>query len=156
MVVHGHRAKQKISPTYGSWRAMMNRCHNPNHDMYYAYGERGITVADEWRGRGGFERFLEHVGKRPSRKHTLDRIDPSKGYEPGNVRWKTKNFVDGRSHHTRTAIGPDGLEHELSLGAWADMLGLEYRSLCRRLQRAESKGPEAVAAVFAKKAARRG
>lgn len=128
----------------------MNRCHNPNHDMFYNYGERGIVVAEEWRGKGGFQRFLDHVGKRPSRKHTLDRIDPKRGYEPSNVRWKAKNTVDGRSHHERTAIGPDGLEHTLSLGEWADLLGLIYRSLCRRLQRAAAKGPEAVAAVFSR------
>lgn len=151
-MAHGHRAKRKISPTYGSWRAMMNRCHDPKHDMYYAYGERGIVVCDEWRGKGGFQRFLDHVGKRPSRKHTLDRIDPKRGYEPGNVRWKVKNTVDGRSHHERTAIGPDGLEHTLSLSAWADLLGITYRSLSRRMQRAAAKGPDAVAAVFSKRA----
>lgn len=30
--------------------------------------------------------FVDHVGKRPD-GYSLDRIDNSKGYEPGNVRW---------------------------------------------------------------------
>jgi hypothetical protein len=37
----------------------------------------------------GFLDFLAHVGKKPSLKHSLDRIDNNRGYEPGNVRWAT-------------------------------------------------------------------
>lgn len=63
------------------------RCHYPSASGYAQYGAKGVTVCDEWRGRGGFERFLEHVGPRPSEHHSIDRIDGSRGYEPGNVRW---------------------------------------------------------------------
>lgn len=40
-------------------------------------------------GDGGFERFLNHIGRRPSGIHSLDRIDNDSGYFPGNVRWAT-------------------------------------------------------------------
>lgn len=33
--------------------------------------------------------FISDVGQPPTPNHTLDRIDNSKGYEPGNVRWAT-------------------------------------------------------------------
>lgn len=69
---------------------MMNqRCRNKNHKSYEDYGGRGIMVFFMWIGKGGFEEFLRDVGKRPSRKHTLDRINPNGNYEPGNVRWAT-------------------------------------------------------------------
>jgi hypothetical protein len=153
-MVHGHRQGRKVSPTYSSWRAMINRCTNEKHDMYYSYGARGIGVTPEWLGAGGFAAFLLHVGKRPTRKHTLDRINPALGYQPGNVRWKTRNTVDGRSHREHTAIGPDGLEHTRSLGEWADELRISYRSLSKRMQRAAVAKTD-VAEVFRKKGAKR-
>ena len=31
--------------------------------------------------------FVDHIGKRPSPRHSVERIDNSRGYEPGNVKW---------------------------------------------------------------------
>lgn len=74
---------------YGIWIGMIARCRNPNSTGWENYGGRGISVHAGWVGRGGFEAFIEHVGPRPSMKHSLDRIDNDGHYEPGNVRWVT-------------------------------------------------------------------
>ena len=66
------------------------RCANPNDSSYKDYGARGITVHSSWRGEGGFQRFMEHIGPKPSPELTLDRIDNDKGYEPNNVRWASR------------------------------------------------------------------
>lgn len=77
---------------YGAWSGMVNRCHNPNNSSYQRYGALGIAVCERWRrgegGKIGFACFLEDMGERPDGK-TLDRIDPTCGYNPSNCRWAT-------------------------------------------------------------------
>lgn len=58
-----------------------------------------MTVCDAW--RTSFQEFFAHVGPRPSDKHTLDRIDVNVGYEPGNVRWATRQEQNNNRSTTR-------------------------------------------------------
>ena len=72
--------------THKSWDSAIGRCHRPNDPSFHKYGARGITVCDEW--RESFLAFYKHMGERPQGT-SLDRIDNTKGYEPGNCRWAT-------------------------------------------------------------------
>jgi hypothetical protein len=76
-------------PLYSTWNGIVQRCTNPNFKQWEDYGGRGITVCDEWRNDSKV--FLDYVdselGPKPTRKHSIDRIDNDKGYEPGNIRW---------------------------------------------------------------------
>lgn len=98
---HGH-AKREIrggkSKVYNSWRNMIARCKNPNHESYADYGGRGITVCERW--RNSFEDFLSDVGDRP-KGLTLDRINNEGNYEPDNVKWAT---VEAQNQHRRRDI----------------------------------------------------
>lgn len=76
-----------LTPEYRAWAAMKARCFNPRIRNFRNHGGRGITVCAEW--RDDFDAFLAHVGRKPSPRHSLDRIDNDGNYEPGNVRWAT-------------------------------------------------------------------
>jgi len=72
---------------YIAWKAIIQRCCNQNSPHYKYYMGRGITICDEW--RHDFYAFYNHIGPRPTPKHSVDRINNDGNYEPGNVRWAT-------------------------------------------------------------------
>jgi hypothetical protein len=70
---------------------MIARCYDPAHPWWHAYGERGITVCREWRGPGGFARFLADMSERPALDMTLDRVEVDGNYCKDNCRWADKS-----------------------------------------------------------------
>jgi hypothetical protein len=96
---HGHASKDGASPEYKAWGGIKRRCYNPSDREFHNYGGRGITVCDRW--RDSFDAFLADVGTRPSPRHSIDRIDNDRGYEPGNVRWATRETQERNKRTTR-------------------------------------------------------
>lgn len=84
--LHGHRGATngERTPTYNSWRAMVERCTRPAHPFFESYGGRGIRVCERW--RHDFAAFLADMGERPAGL-TLDRINVDGDYCPENCRW---------------------------------------------------------------------
>lgn len=78
----------RAHPLYTTWAGMFSRCENKADPSYRNYGARGITVSRRWYC---FDTFLADLGPRPSPKHSLDRIDNSKGYGKNNCRWATRS-----------------------------------------------------------------
>lgn len=64
---------------------MLSRCYNPRVESFALYGAKGIGVCQAW--RDSYAQFAEDMGLPPSLAHSIDRIDSSGDYEPGNVRW---------------------------------------------------------------------
>ena len=86
MTTHGHTRvslANRMSPTYSSWRHMIQRCSNPNYHSYHRYGGRDIGVCISW---ARFDSFLADMGERPEGT-TLHRINSDDDYAPSNCVW---------------------------------------------------------------------
>jgi|AntDeeMinimDraft_6_1070357.scaffolds.fasta_scaffold07307_3 hypothetical protein len=82
---------------YKAWSAMLTRCSNENQPGYVNYGGRGISVCDRWRE---FEAFLKDMGRKPSKKHSLERVMNDIGYSPDNCKWADR-FCQAQNQRTR-------------------------------------------------------
>jgi hypothetical protein len=92
-------------PEYYAWSGMKRRCLDPNNPKYPVYGGRGITVCDRWLGIEGFPNFMQDMGSKPSRRHSLDRIDVNGNYEPTNCRWATPHQQAWNKQNSRPQPG---------------------------------------------------
>lgn len=93
------------------WKGMRRRCFDKKHIQYGDYGGRGISVCDEWNGRGGFRSFYQWaVANGFSIGLTIDRINTNGNYEPANCRWTTMT-VQERNRRVRSTnrIGIPGV-----------------------------------------------
>lgn len=142
MTDHGaHRTHgMRNSITYSSWMAAKERTRNPNSKDFYRYGAAGIGFSERWLK---FENFLEDMGERPDGT-SLDRIDGTKGYEPGNCRWATPQ-QQARNTRVFTIINtPLGT---MPLVDYAEVIGISRGAAHLRMKRGKLEGCSYATAV---------
>ena len=110
---HGGR----FSPEYSSYNGMKIRCYSEGSKDYKSYGAREITVCDRWlygeNGKHGFECFIEDMGEKTSKSHSIDRINNGGPYSPENCRWATAK-EQMRNRRNNTLVIVEGKETVLS------------------------------------------
>lgn len=121
-------SRKFATPTYASWKAMLNRCERPTHKKFQHYGGRGISVCEQWHS---FDSFYADMGPRPAGT-TLDRINNSGNYEPGNCAWESR-FHQQRNRRNNRMVTIDGRTQ--CLMDWATENGLRVTTIYDRLKR---------------------
>lgn len=112
---------------YSSWSCMIQRCYDKRHDQYARYGEKGITVCSAWHD---FELFFADMGSRP-KGMTIDRIDSSGNYAPGNCRWATKKEQSNNRKNSKL-LEFNGMK--MNTRDWGKELGIPWQTIYSRLR----------------------
>lgn len=119
---------KKTIKEYRAWKAMKVRCNakSARNGVYLS-----IEVCDRW--KNSYTNFLADMGKAPSEKHSLDRIDNAKGYSPENCRWATQTTQCSNRGSFNKVFTYDGQSHVLK--EWSKILGIKYTTLWLRIYR---------------------
>jgi hypothetical protein len=129
-IKHGDGRNTGKASEYSTWCSLKHRCLNPNNASFHNYGGRGISVHHTW--RDSYEQFLTDVGRRPSNKHTLERIDNDGDYAPDNVRWATR-LEQAQNTRKVTLVTYQGRTQTAS--QWAREVGLKATTVNQRIKR---------------------
>lgn len=122
---HGLATRNNRSRTYQCWANMKQRCRPESEDAAF-YFDRGVSICERWHT---FSNFLEDMGECPAGL-TLDRIDGTGNYEPGNCRWADWDTQHNNTRRNRylTIQG-----RTLTMAHAAKEYGVNYSSLRSRV-----------------------
>ena len=112
--------------TYRSWANLRNRCDNPENNRFHLYGGLGITYCDRW---NDFINFKNDMGERPSKNHSIERINTLGNYEPENCKWATyKEQANNRKDNIKLKFK----EKELTISEWSEITKIKAATLFQR------------------------
>ena len=124
---HGKR-KTRL---YNTWNHLRDRCINKNSKQYKDYGERGISVCDEWKNSFiEFEKWA--VSKGYNDTLTIERIDVNGNYCPENCKWIPLKQQGWNKRNSRLITYKGETK---SLAEWSFLLKFNYWKVHQRLNR---------------------
>lgn len=131
---HAERHRMSGSAEYKAWEHARSRCYNKKNIKYPLYGGRGIRMCESW--KASFDAFFGDMGRKPTKKHTLDRIDSDGDYEPGNCRWTTYSKQNNnRPSYNRTIIVNGEI---LTVAQAAALIGIPHATILSRIDSGRS------------------
>lgn len=114
---------------YRIWVGMKLRCSGMSAGKERKnYYDKGIRVCDRWMD---VRNFLEDMGHPPDNL-SIDRIDGSKGYEPGNCRWADSK-TQGNNTSSNHVISIGGEKKTIS--QWSEITGAKANTIVCRVKR---------------------
>lgn len=129
---HGKTNNRRIEKSYQTWEYIKRRCYNPADIDYPYYGAKGIVMWEGWvNNPADFCEYVETLERYNEKGTTIDRIDYTKNYEPGNIRWLSL-AEQQRNKSSNRRITVNGETHILQ--EWANITGLSYGVISYRLK----------------------
>lgn len=100
-------------PLYTKWKAIRNRCNNPNSPDYNRYGLRGIKVDEDWNDFASFykdniDEYTRCQNVYKGESLTTERIDVNKGYIKGNITFIPNRFQSHNREYVYSFIAYKG------------------------------------------------
>lgn len=137
------RTKHGMSrtPEGTSQRGVLQRCNNENNPSYPDYGGRGILVCSGIKSSPRV--IIEAIGHKPSKKHSIDRIDNNGHYScgkcseckkngwPMNIRWATRLIQNG---NTRRNVFIEFESRKVCLAEFSRIVNIGASTLAYRLK----------------------
>lgn len=123
---HGHVDTSE----YRSWKDMKARCLTKTNKNYQYYGGRGIKVCDRW--KNSFMAFYEDMGKKPTLKYTIERINNNGNYEPSNCKWATRTEQANNKRNNRLLTNDNITK---TVAEWSRFLDIPTTTIIWRLNR---------------------
>lgn len=122
--------KMKTTSEYITWQNMKRRIIDPSRNV--RYGAKGVTICTRW--AKSFKDFYEDMGPKPTPSHSIDRIDNTKGYEPGNCRWATIEQQNrNKSGHSSNVTGVKGVSFRRDTGKYTARISIGKRGSSKNI-----------------------
>lgn len=136
---HGLRS----SAEYSAYQGMFQRCYGKRD--FEKYGSRGIVVCQSWHrdNENGFMNFISDMGMRPTKNHSIDRIDNNGNYEPSNCRWALP-IVQNTNQRSNIWVEYNG--QRMVRKHFAAMLGVDQTTIRHHLK--SGKTPNDIVAFY--------
>lgn len=123
--------EQTQSFLYSTWLGMRQRCFDKNSSHYKYYGDKGVTMCEEW--INDYSKFYEwSIKNGASKELTIDRIDNNGNYEPNNCRW-VDSIVQANNKTQNRVIEYNG--EKLTLMQWSRKTGIKDATIRMRLDK---------------------
>lgn len=139
-----HGAYQRNPRLYIVWKTMMHRCYNEKRAKFKDYGNRGITVCEEWHNPNNFLDWAENSGYQIGLQ--IDRIDNNGDYCPSNCKWSTPK-QNSRNRRNTILLTVNGVTK--SIAEWCETVSVSRYTIYWWVQKKGKEYAEQKIAEFA-------